>query len=245
MQTLALTFTFLVIAVAIAQAGSVRVAVAANFRTAMLEIAEKFEAEQEHSVTLSTGSSGQLFAQISNGAPYDVFLSADRDRPEKLVEAGLALSDSRFTYAIGRLYLLLPGAGRNLTEVPDLSGVSRLAIANPRTAPYGAAALQAISKLTFPSGAPQIAEAQSVAGVNAAVAAGAVDAGFAALSTVSGTPDKDRSGWLIPAEYHAPILQDAVLLNRAADNPAAIALLDWLRSDRAKEILLSYGYDVP
>ena len=245
MRTLALTFAFFLIAVFSAHAGSVRVAVAANFRMAMLEIAEKFEAEQGHVVTLSTGSSGQLFAQISNGAPYDVFLSADQERPEKLVEAGLALPDSRFTYAAGRLYLLLPKAGRNLTEDPELSDVQRLAIANPRTAPYGAAAMQAMSKLTFPSGDPQIAEAQSVAGVNAAVAAGAVDAGFAAYSTVSGIPDADRSGWLVPADYHAPILQDAVLLNRAADNDAAIALLDWLRSDRAKEILLSYGYDVP
>lgn len=245
MRTLALTFAFYLIAVSIAQAGSVRVAVAANFRTAMFEIAEKFEAEQGHSVTLSAGSSGQLFAQISNGAPYDVFLSADRERPEKLVEAGLARPESRFTYVIGRLFLMLPRAGRNLTEEPDLSGVRRLAIANPRTAPYGAAALQVMPKLAFPSGAPQIAETQSVAGVNAAVAAGAVDAGFAAFSTISGTTDKDRSGWLVPAEYHAPILQDAVLLNRAVDNPAAIALLDWLRSDRAKEILLSHGYDVP
>lgn len=245
MRTLALTFAFFLIAVFSAHAGSIRVAVAANFRMAMLEIAEKFEAEQGHVVTLSTGSSGQLFAQISNGAPYDVFLSADQERPEKLVEAGLALPDSRFTYAAGRLYLLLPKAGRNLTEDPDLSDVQRLAIANPRTAPYGAAAMQAMSKLTFPSGTPQIAEAQSVAGVNAAVAAGAVDAGFAAYSTVSGIPDADRSGWLIPADYHTPLLQDAVLLNRAADNDAAIALLDWLRSDRAKEILLSYGYDVP
>ncbi len=245
MRTISLIFGVLLIAMSVAQAGSVRVAVAANFRSAMLEIAEKFEETHEHQVTLSTGSSGQLFAQISNGAPYDLFLSADQDRPAKLVEAGLAQPDSRITYATGRLYLLLPATGSIQSEVPDLSGVRRLAIANPRTAPYGAAAQQVLAKLSFPSGDPRIASAQSVAGVNAAVATGAVDAGFAAYSTVAGLPKTDRPGWLIPASYHAPILQDAVLLNRASENSAAIALLDWLRSDTARAILLTYGYDVP
>lgn len=245
MRSILLIFSVLLVAMSVAQAGSVRVAVAANFRSAMLEIAEKFEETHQHQVSLSTGSSGQLFAQISNGAPYDLFFSADQDRPAKLVEAGLALPDSRITYASGRLYLLIPGAGTIRSEVPDLSGVKRLAIANPRTAPYGAAAQQALAKLSFPSGDPRIASAQSVAGVNAAVATGAVDAGFAAYSTVVGLSETDRPGWLVPASYHAPILQDAVLLNRASENTAAIALLDWLRSDTARAILLTYGYDVP
>lgn len=245
MRTLLLMLCCTLVATSTALAGSVRVAVAANFRSAMQEIAAKFESTHDHKVALSAGSSGQFFAQISNGAPYDVFLSADQDRPARLVAAGLAPADSRFTYAIGRLYLLFPGADGVQGEPPDLTGVRRLSIANPRTAPYGAVAQQVLEQLSFPFGDPQIAEAQSVAGVNATILAGAVDAGFAAYSTVVTLPERERPGWLVPQSYHAPILQDAVLLKRASENLAAIALLDWLRSDTAKEILLSYGYDVP
>lgn len=245
MRTFLLMLCCTLIATSTALAGSVRVAVAANFRSAMQEIAAKFEETHDHQVALSAGSSGQLFAQISNGAPYDVFLSADQDRPAKLVAAGLASAESRFTYAIGRIYLLVRSAGSVSQETPDLTDIRRLSIANPRTAPYGTAAKQVLEQLSFPSGDPQVAEAQSVAGVNAAILAGAVDAGFAAYSTVVTLSAEERPGWLIPQTYHAPILQDAVLLSRAAENPAAIALLDWLRSDTAKEILLSYGYDVP
>ena len=245
MRTILLMLCCMLVATPPALAGSVRVAVAANFRSAMQEISARFEEAHDHEVALSAGSSGQLFAQISNGAPYDVFLSADQDRPAKLVEAGLAPPDSRYTYAVGRLYLLVPDADAVQQELPDLAGISRLAIANPRTAPYGAAARQVLERLSFPSGAPRIAEMQSVAGVNAAVAASAVDAGFAAYATVVVLPERDRPGWLVPQTYHAPILQDAVLLNRAVENDAATALLDWLRSDTAREVLLSYGYDVP
>lgn len=230
-----------------AQPASARVAVAANFRAPMAELASAYQARTGHTLSVSAGSTGQLFAQIANGAPFDVFLSADQARPERLGELGLATAESRFTYAEGQLFLLLQDDGLLSpgNSSPTLGTAKRISLANPKTAPYGAAAMQVLQHLDFPNGPPLIAEAQSISGVNAAMTAGAVDAGFAAFSSVATLPPAQQPpGWLVPRTLHDPIRQDAILLNRGADNPAATGFLDWLRTEDAREIIRRYGYHV-
>jgi molybdate transport system substrate-binding protein len=231
-----------------ARAETVTVAAAANFRKPLDEIAARFEDATGHEVVVSAGSSGQLYAQIANGAPFDVFLSADQARPAQAIEAGLAVPGSQRTYAVGRLILIFrdaEAAGR-IGMPPDLSQVRTLAIANPATAPYGAAAMQVIGKLGGADAlAGRIAEAQNVSGVNAAVQTGAAEAGFAALASVSGPGAPEPQGWPVPADLHDPIRQDAVLLGRGRDNPAATAFLDYLFGDEAARVIRGYGYDLP
>ncbi|MEM7211582.1 MAG: molybdate ABC transporter substrate-binding protein, partial [Pseudomonadota bacterium] len=233
-----LVLAFCLWAVGKAQAADIRVAVAANFRGPMESLADSFAAETGYEISISAGSSGQLFAQIANGAPFDLFLSADQQRPARLIELGLAIPESRFTYAEGRLYLLMRDLKALDSTPPDLRSVRRISIANPRTAPYGAAALQVLETLDFPAEAPLLAEAQSIAGVNAAMAAGAVDAGFAAYSSVRTLSSEAPPGWLVPRDLHDPIRQDVVLLTRAADITAASALLTWLGLDTARGLIL-------
>ena len=216
----------------------VAVAVAANFRATLAALAPEFETATGHRLALSAGSTGQLYAQIVRGAPFDVFLAADQARPAALVDAGMATPGSQATYAEGRLYVL---TARKVDPGRDaLKGAKTVSIANPRTAPYGAAALQVIENMKL-SGI-DIAQAQSVAGVNAAVVAGAVDAGLAAYSSVAGT-DPRPAGWLVPRDLHDPILQDAVLLSRAADNQTARAFLEWLISAETRARIRGWGYD--
>lgn len=220
-----------------AQAGDVRIAVAANFRTPLDAVAKAFTDATGHRVIASAGSTGLLFAQIMRGGPYDVFLAADQARPLALEEAGLAVPSTRRTYAIGRLALILAGSDAALNTAPALDHVRVLSIANPATAPYGAAALQVITHLAL---APdvRIAHAQNVAGVNAAVGTGAAQAGLAAWSTTG------DAGWPVPADLHDAIRQDAVLLTRASDNAAARAFMDWLTGPEAQAIIRAEGYDV-
>ncbi len=244
MYALKLVFGLLLLLAAPVQAESARIAVASNFRAAMQPLKSGFEAMTQHRITISAGASGQLFAQITHGAPFDVFLSADQERPSALVESGNAVASSQFTYATGRLYLLLKDSNPDSQGTPDLSGIRRISIANPRTAPYGAAAMQALEHLSASGQRPVIASAQTISGVNAAMAAGAVDAGFAALASVAPLQTDRPAGWLVPEDLHDPIRQDAVLLSRASDNAAAIAFLAWLKGDAARSILRSYGYHV-
>jgi len=223
-----------------AMAEVVHVAVAANFRTVLDELARAYEAKTGHEVRRSSGSTGTLYAQILRGAPFDVFLAADRARPQALADAGLG--EARFTYATGRLAYITRDPALLAGDGPVLADVRTLSIANPRTAPYGAAAAQAIAAL----GAPKlrIANAQSVAGVNAAVMAGAADAGFAALASVHGPPEPATLVWVVPAGLHDPIRQDAILLARAQGNTAARAFLTWLVEAEARGIIRAHGYDV-
>lgn len=242
MRVLKLVFGLLLLLTGPAAAEQARIAVAANFRVAMQDLIADFTRTTPYEISVSIGASGQLFAQISNGAPFDVFLSADQLRPEKLIQSGFAVPGSAFTYATGRLYLLLREPPAMKGSVPDLSAVRRISLANPRTAPYGAAARQVLDQLEFPQGTPLIAQAQSIAGVNAAFASGAVDAGFAALASVpqSNLPP----GWHVPETVHDPIRQDAVLLTKGADNPAATAFHAYLQSQPARALIRKFGYHV-
>ncbi len=221
-----------------AMAGTLHVAGASNFQVPLKELARTFEAETGHEVIVSSGATGLLFSQIANGAPYDVFLAADQQRPLRAIAEGLAVPGSDFTYAIGRLFLLMPDQDRLVEEdVPDLAGLSRVSVANPRTAPYGVAAIQVLDSLDI--GGIEIAYAQNVAGVAAAVQSGAVPAGLTALSLAG-----DRGGWVVPADLYDPIRQDAVLLVRAEQNAAARAFLEWLQTEPARAVIRKHGYDV-
>ena len=225
------------------------VGLAANFA----EVAERLEAEFErdtaHTLTFVVGSTGKLYAQIAAGAPFDVFLAADRARPERLEEEGLAVAGSRFTYATGRLTLWSPDPDRVGTDGAATlrrGGFRLLAIANPALAPYGAAAQQTLESLgLWERLQGRVVMGETVGQAHAMVASGNAELGFVTLSYVrsprNATPG---SRWDVPAELHEPIRQDAVLLKRAAGNPAARGFLDYLRSAPAKALIETYGYGV-
>lgn len=224
------------------------IAVAANFRKPLQELATAFEHETEHELVISAGSTGQLYAQIGNGAPYDVFLAADEERPARAIAKGFAVPGSERIYAIGRLVLLTRDAGlrAELGTPPDLSRLRTLSIANPVTAPYGAAAMEVLEKMGVAEAMTgRLAEAQNISGVNAAVHTGAAEAGFAALSSLAQPDDPGPAVWVVPADLHEPIRQGAVLLIHGQENPAAIEFLRWLDSPAAAELIRSYGYDLP
>ena len=216
------------------------IAVAANFTAAAKQIGKAFEASTGHRLRISFGSTGQLYAQILHGAPFDAFLAADQVRPALLHEKGKAAAP--FTYAVGKLALWSADpefiGGAAALEDPALT---RLAIANPRTAPYGAAAVEVLKALgAWERVQKRLVEGRSVAQTREFVAAGAAPAGFVAWSQVrlSG----EGSAWLAPAHLHAPLAQDAVLLTRGADNAAAKAFLIFLKGPEARAILDRYGY---
>ncbi len=229
-------------------AGEVTVAVAANFLAPMKAIARRFEAQSGHGVTLVSGSSGKLYAQIRQGAPFDLFLSADREKPRSLAASGEIVADTRFTYAVGRLVLWSPGKSLPDNPLDDLAGDSyrRLAVANPELAPYGRAAVEVLQSL----GIARSASARLVRGENIAqtwqfVATGNADAGLVALSQIR-QRSPDAATWaLVPDRLHGPILQDAVLLRAGADSAAARALLTFLRSETALEVIRQFGYGRP
>lgn len=218
------------------------VAVAANFTRTAEALAEAYEAESGHTITISSGSTGQLYARIVQGAPYDAFLSADAERTTLLVESGQAVAGSRFTYAVGRLALWSADPDR---IGPDgaaalSSGFRFLAIANPRTAPYGAAAMETLESLGLTdSVADRLVTGADVGATYAFVASGNAELGFIALSQL---PDGQGSVWIVPEAFHAPLAQDAVLLSRGADNPAALGFLAYLRTDVARAVIEAAGY---
>ena len=218
------------------------VAVAANFVRTAETLAEAYEAESGHTITISSGSTGQLYARIVQGAPYDAFLSADAERPALLVESRQAASRSRFTYAVGRLALWSADPDRIGPDgAVDLSGDFRfLAIANPRTAPYGAAAMEVLASLGLADTlSDRLVTGGDVGAAYAFIASGNAELGFIALSQL---PEGHGSVWIVPEELHAPLAQDAVLLNRGADNPAATGFLAFLRSDEARVVIEAAGY---
>lgn len=225
-----------------AVAGQVQVAVAANFITAATRIGELFEQATGHRVVYSVGSTGQLYAQITQGAPYDVFLAADRARPQRAVDEGLGVAGSRFTYAVGRLVLF----SRDVHRVQDAAALrapdlTRVAIANAAIAPYGAAAVATLRSLgDYERLAARLVRGQNVAQVYQFVATGNAELGLVALSQVVGHGQGSR--WLVPQHLHPPIAQDAVLLRRGAENPAARAFVDYLRSPEVRTVVSSYGY---
>jgi molybdate transport system substrate-binding protein len=236
----------LALAFAPALADDVPVAVAANFAAPMKEIAAAFERKTGHKVLLSSGSTGKLSEQIRNGAPFLVFLSADDRAPARLEGDGLAVPGTRFTYATGRLALWSsrPGFVDGRGEVLRLGAFRHVAVANPKLAPYGVAAIEAMTKLGVLAGVEsRIVLGESVGQTLQFVASGNAELGFVALSQV--TKDGrlvEGSMWLVPADLHSPIRQDAVLLATGRGRPAAEALLGFLRGDEALAIIGSFGY---
>jgi molybdate transport system substrate-binding protein len=231
-----------------AHAGDVQVAVAANFAGPMEKLAEQFQKDTGHKAVIASGATGKFYAQIRNGAPFEVLLSADDETPARLEAEGQVVAKSRFTYAVGRLVLW--SAKANYVDaagaVLKTGAFTHLAIANPKTAPYGAAAVAVIDKL----GLTARLQARLVQGENIAQAfqfasTGNAELGFVAQAQVwRDGRFTAGSGWIVPATMHAPIRQDAALLTRGAKNPAAQALLDYLRTDKAKALIRAYGYEV-
>lgn len=230
-------------------AGEALIAVATNFAEPAERLAAAFEAETAHEITIATGSTGTLYAQIVYGAPFDALLAADGERPARLVADGHALRETRFTYAVGRLALWSAEPGRVAQDGRTTLREGRfrkLALANPELAPYGAAARETLASLGLAEAlADRVVLGENVGQAHALVATRNAELGFVALSSLV-RPGQQTTGsrWDVPPELHAPIRQDAVLLTRAAANPAARAFLDSLRGADARRILAAYGYGV-
>jgi len=233
---------------AAAHAGEVQVAVAANFAAPMQKIAAEFEKDTGHQARLAFGATGKFYAQVRNGAPFEVLLAADDETPARLEKEGRGVPGSRLTYAIGRLVLWSAQAGYvdARGEILKTGNFKHLAIANPKTAPYGAAALSAMKKLNLAEALqPKLVQGENIAQAHQFVSTGNAQLGFVALSQVY-QDGKIASGsaWIVPATYHEPIRQDALILAKGAANPAAKALLDYLKSDKTKGIIRAYGYEL-
>ncbi|OWL88600.1 molybdate ABC transporter substrate-binding protein [Halopseudomonas aestusnigri] len=230
----------------LALADEVQVAVAANFTAPMQEIAQAFEQDTGHRVVAAFGSTGQLYAQISHGAPFEVFLAADATTPARIEQDGLAVTGTRFTYATGALVLWSADASliSDGEQLLRSGSFQHLAIANPKTAPYGLAATQVMQRLGLSAAlADTLVEGQSIGQTYQFVASGNAELGFVALSQVYRNGEiTTGSAWQLPADLYEPIHQDAVLLDKGADNPAAAALLSYLKSERAAAIIRGYGY---
>lgn len=230
-------------------AGEVLVAVAANFTTPMQQIAADFERDTGHKAVLSFGASGRFYAQIVNGAPFQVLLSADASTPEKLEREGRSLAGSRFTYAVGTLVLWSgnPDLVDDKGEVLRGADFRHLAIANPKTAPYGAAAIDTLKRLGLLDAVQhRFVQGENIAQTLQFVSTGNAELGFVSLSQVfRDGAITSGSAWVIPGEFHDPILQDAVILARGKDNPAAAALMAYLKGDTARAVIKSFGYTLP
>jgi len=229
-----------------AQAGEVQVAVAANFAAPLARLAENFSRASGHTVRMSSGATGKFYVQIVSGAPFDVLLAADDETPRKLIAEGHAVAGTSFTYAVGRLVLWSAQPGHVDSEGAVLASgrFAHLAIANPKLAPYGAAAVEVLRARGLAEAlAPRLVMGGSIAQTYQFVATGNAELGFVALSQVM-TPDRPASGsyWRVPSHLHQPLTQDAVLLKRGQGNPAATALLDYLKSPGARAVIASFGY---
>ena len=245
MLGLALLGAVLTLGAGPALAADTQVAVAANFTEPAKEIAAAFKAATGHTAILSFGSSGQFYAQMAHGAPYEVFLSADADRPKAAERDGLGVVGTRFTYAIGGLvlYSRTPGLVDPAGAVLSTGKFNKLSIADPAAAPYGAAAIQTMKKLgVYDRVKPKIVQGASITQAYQFVQTGAAELGFVALSQVIKAEGGSR--WLVPAADHAPIDQQAILLYTGEKNPAAKAFLDFLKTPTAIAVIKRYGYDV-
>ena len=236
---------------AVAYAGEVTVAVAANFTAPMQKIAQAFAQDTGHKAQLAFGSTGKFYAQIKNGAPFAVLLAADDETPARLEKEGLAVAGTRQTYAKGRLALwskspnLVDDKGEVLRS-PNLDklGIYKIAMADPKLAPYGAAAMEVIQHLGVQATViPKLVQGESIGQTYQFVSTENAQLGFVALSQISlDGRITHGSAWVVPQSMHTPLKQDAVLLNVGKDNAAAIALLKYLQGDKAKTIIRQYGY---
>ena len=229
-----------------ARAGEVLVAVAANFAGPMARIGEAFTAGTGHVLKVSTASTGKFYTQIVGGAPFEVFLAADDQTPQRLLAENHAVAGTRFTYAIGKLVLwsARPGLVDGQGAVLASDRFRYLAVANPKTAPYGAAAHQVLKARGLAEAlAPRLVTGESIAQAYQFVATGNAEIGFVALSQVA-LPGKSATGsmWRVPQDLYTEIRQDAVLLKAGASNPAALALLEFLKGETARQIIRDHGY---
>jgi molybdate transport system substrate-binding protein len=229
-----------------ARAGEVSVAVAANFTAPMQKITPLFQSDTGHKAVLVFGSTGKFYAQIRNGAPFDVLLAADDETPARLEKEGQG--SSRATYAIGQLVLWSkqPGLVDAQGAVLKSGQFDKLALADPKLAPYGAAAIETLTQLGLLEALrPKFVQGESIGQTYQFVASGNAALGFVALSQVQVDGKlREGSAWRVPAALHAPIRQDLILLNKGQTNPAAVALLQYLRGDKARAIIRAYGYEL-
>ncbi len=234
--------------VAPVQATEIKVAVAGNFAQTLKDIAVEFEKDSGHKLSISQGATGKFYAQIVNGAPFEVLLAADDETPARLVSEGKAVAGTQFTFATGRLALWSPDAVLVDADGSVLKSdrFRYLAIANAKLAPYGLAAVQTMQKLGLLARLePRIVQGESIAQTFQFVSSGNAQLGFVALSQVwENGKLKSGSAWIVPEVMHDPLRQDAVLLNPGKAAPAASALLDYLKSDKAKKIIERFGYRV-
>lgn len=228
-------------------ADQINVAVASNFTTTLRLLVTEFEAQSDHQVVISNASTGKLFAQINHGAPFDIFLAADSERPERLEDEQKSVAGSRFTYALGRVVFWSPAAppeqdGKQLLT----SGIRlRLAIANPKTAPYGVAAQSILKQLAlWNANRVKLVRGENIGQTFQFISSGAVDGGFVALSQIKDQKQSQGAIWLVPQELYPPIRQQAVLLKRAENNRAAQAFMSFLKSEQAHNLIRTSGYDI-
>ena len=246
------TLRFILLLVALpmsvlAQAEEITIAVAANFAVPAKLIVAEFEKETGHKAVLAFGATGKFYAQIKNGAPFEVLLAADDETPARLIQEGLAVAASRFTYAIGRLALwsAKPGYVDDKGEV--LKGdFKHLAIANPKLAPYGQAAVEALTALKLLDALqPRFVQAENIAQAHQFIASANAELGFVALAQVMKDGKiGEGSAWLVPASLHQPIRQDAVILDKGKGKAAAEAWIKYLKGDKARAIIKSFGYEI-
>jgi molybdate transport system substrate-binding protein len=244
-----LSFALALIAAAVsARADEVQVAVAANFTAPMKEIAAAFEAATGHKVVSAFGSTGKFYSQIKNGAPFEVLLAADSETPKKLATEGAAVPGTQFTYAIGKLVLwsakpdFVDGKG----EVLKGGKFEHLSIANPKLAPYGAAGVEVMKKKgVFDAIEPKLVQADNIAQAFQFVQSGNAELGFVALSQVIKDGEiGSGSGWIVSPKLYSPIRQDAIVLEKGKDKPAAKALMTFLKGDKAKAVIKAFGYGI-
>jgi molybdate transport system substrate-binding protein len=240
-------FLLPLLAVSPCRADEALVAVAANFLEPMQVLQKAFEAKTGHTLKLSSGATGAFYTQIKNDAPFDVFLAADHERPRLLVAGSLA--EGRFTYAIGKLVLwsadpdFIKGDAKALLEEDD--AFKYLAIANPVTAPYGAAAQQTLQNLgLWDTLSPKLVRGQDLAQTFQFVSTRNAQLGFVAMSQALSETGKSGSRWEVPDSLHEPILQDAVLLKHGNGNTVAIAFMEFLHSAQAQDVIKSFGYEI-
>lgn len=235
------------LAISPAQAAELSIAVAANFTDATRDIVQLFEKATGHKVKVSFGSTGKLYSQIENGAPFELFLAADSKRPIKAEKEGLAVAGTRFTYAMGKLVLWSPKESLFVDGEGYLKAANfrRAAIANPKTAPYGLAAQQVMEKLgVWRDVQSRLVRGDSIAQTFQFAATENAEVGFVAYSQVKAWKASKGTVWKIPQAYYAPIEQQAVLLKKGAESDAAKAFLAFIKGDAARVVITAYGYGI-
>lgn len=230
-----------------AHADEVSVAVAANFTAPMQKIAADFEKATGHKVVAAYGSTGKFYAQIKNGAPFEVLLAADDETPARLTAENAAVAGSQFTYSIGKLVLwsAKPAVVDGKGEVLKNGGFDHIALANPKLAPYGAAAIQSMKTLgVYDALQPKVVMAENITQAHQFISSGNALLGFVALSQVLKDGKIQGSAWMVPSSLYPPIRQDAVILDKGKGKPAAEALVKYLKSDKARAVIKSFGYEL-